>query len=70
MTVENWLSLVQHAETKDIPMLLDLAPDEVQKTRGAWENSDLSAQIQCVAAISFLEGFLAAHPSLFLEANQ
>ena len=69
MTVQNWLELVQHAEMKDIPILLDLAPDQIQKARGAWENSDLSTQIQCIAAVCYMEGFLAGHPTLLLEAN-
>lgn len=64
MTPENWLKLLKDADIADIPSILDAAPEAIQNYRGAWECADFSLQIQCVAAISFLEGFLAGHPTL------
>jgi len=68
MTAENWLHLLENAELKDIPNILDQAPAEIDSLRGAWEDSNFSTLIRCVSAISFLEGVIAAHPTLLLEA--
>ncbi|MBC16234.1 MAG: hypothetical protein CL942_04190 [Desulfovibrio sp.] len=67
MTTENWLALLHQSDIDDIPQLLDSAPDAIQQFRGAWENHDFSIQIQCVAAICFIEGYLAGHPTLAIE---
>jgi len=67
MTTENWLALLHQSNIEDIPFLLDSAPEAIQQLRGAWENPNYSIVIQCASAISFLEGVLAAHPSLLLE---
>lgn len=69
MTAENWLNLLDNADLNDIPRILDQAPDEIQSLRGAWENSDFSIIIRCATAISFMEGVLAAHPSLLAEVH-
>lgn len=66
--VKNWLQRIENCDLKDIPSLLDDAPEAIQELRGAWENSEMSLLVQGATAVSFLEGFLAAHPALSVEA--
>jgi len=67
IALQDWLIKAQYAGITDIPYLLNSAPAAIQQFRGAWENEDFSLLIRAVAAISFLEGVMAAHPSLPLE---
>jgi len=64
---ERWLNLLKTKGIQDIPAILDQAPPEIDSLRGAWENPDFSTLIRCAAAVSFLEGVIAAHPTLLLE---
>lgn len=66
-TVKSWLQRLEESDLNDIPLLLDDAPAEIQQLRGAWENPEFSILVQCASAISFLEGILAAHPTMLLE---
>jgi len=66
--IEKWLNSLETIELHDIPEILDQAPPEIDSLRGAWENVDFSILIRSAAAVSFLEGVMAAHPTLLLEA--